>query len=125
MVHRMAIIGFHPSLHRGLPKRGMGMATIEAKMAQQLAWMEQEPIYQVFVDLRKAYDHLDHEQCIEIMTECGVGPKLLRLQIQFWIRRRWSVALGVVLGNRLRSFGVSLKGAHSPASCLMFVLMQG
>jgi hypothetical protein len=84
MVRRMAIIEFHPSLHGGLPKRGMGMATIEAKMAQQLAWMDQKPLYQVFVDLRKACDHLDHERCIKIMTGYGVGPKLLRLQIQFW-----------------------------------------
>jgi len=42
---------------QGLPQRGTGTATIEAKLAQQLAWMEQEPLYQVFVDLRKAYDH--------------------------------------------------------------------
>jgi hypothetical protein len=55
----MAIVKFHPSLHGGLPKRGTGTATIEAKLVQQLAWMEQEPLYQVFVDLRKAYDHLD------------------------------------------------------------------
>jgi hypothetical protein len=59
MVRRMAFIEFHPSLHRGLPKYGMGTATIEAKLVQQLAWMEQEPLYQVFVDLRKAYDHSD------------------------------------------------------------------
>jgi hypothetical protein len=39
----------------------MGMATIEAKLVQQLAWMEQEPLYHVFVNLRKAYDNLDHE----------------------------------------------------------------
>ena len=31
MVRQMAIIEFHPSLHGGLPKRGTGMATIEAK----------------------------------------------------------------------------------------------
>jgi hypothetical protein len=60
MVRRMTIIDFHPSLHGGLPKRGMGTATIEAKLVQQLAWMEQEPLYHdIFVDLRKAYDHLD------------------------------------------------------------------
>ena len=60
------------------------MATIEAKLAQQLAWMEQEPLYQVLVDLRKAYDHLNHYGCIAIMTGYGVGPKLLRLQAKFW-----------------------------------------
>jgi hypothetical protein len=59
MVCQMAIIEFDPSLHGGQPKRGTGTATIEAKLAHQLAWMEQEPLYQVFVDLRKAYDHLD------------------------------------------------------------------
>jgi hypothetical protein len=36
MVHQMAIIELHPSLHGGLPKHGMGTATIEAKLAQQL-----------------------------------------------------------------------------------------
>jgi hypothetical protein len=40
-------------------KRGTGTVTIEAQLAQQLAWMEQEPLYQVFLNLRKAYDHLD------------------------------------------------------------------
>jgi len=84
MVCRLGSIEFHPCLHRGLPKRGMGTATIEAKLAQQLAWMEQEPLYQVFVDLRKAYDHLDRERCLAIMTGYGVGPKLLRLQTKFW-----------------------------------------
>ncbi len=80
MVHQLGTIEFYPCLHGGLPKRGMGMATIEAKLAQQLAWMEQEPLYQVFVNPRKAYDHLDQEQCLTIMTMYGIDPKLLRLQ---------------------------------------------
>ena len=84
MVCRLGSIEFHPCLHGGLPKRGTGTVTIEAKLAQQLAWMEQEPLYQVFVDLRKAYDHLDRERCLAIMTGYGVGPKLLRLQTTFW-----------------------------------------
>jgi hypothetical protein len=84
MMCQMGSIEFHPCLHGGLPKRGTGMATIEAKLAQQLAWMEQEPLYQVFVNLRKASDQLDQEQCLAIMTGYGVGPKLLRLQTAFW-----------------------------------------
>ncbi len=79
MVCQSGTIEFHPCLHGGLPKRGTGTATIEAKLVQQLAWMKQETLYQVFVYLRKAYDHLDQEQCLAIMTGYGVGPKLLRL----------------------------------------------
>jgi hypothetical protein len=84
MVCRLGSIEFHPCLHGGLPKRGMGTATIEAKLAQQLAWMGQEPLFQVFINLRKAYDHQDQERCLAIMTGYGVGPKLLRLQTKFW-----------------------------------------
>jgi hypothetical protein len=53
-------------------------------MAQQLAWVEQEPLYQIFINLCKAYDHLNRARCLEIMTGYGVGPKLLLLQARFW-----------------------------------------
>jgi hypothetical protein len=36
MVCQLGTIEFHPCLHGGLPKRGMGMTTIEAKLVQQL-----------------------------------------------------------------------------------------
>jgi hypothetical protein len=37
MVCQMGAIDFHPCLHRGMPKQGMGTAMIEAELAQQLA----------------------------------------------------------------------------------------
>ncbi len=49
MVCRLGTLEFHPCLHGGLPKRGTGAVKIEAQLAQQLEWMEQEPLYQVFV----------------------------------------------------------------------------
>jgi hypothetical protein len=45
MVRQMGAIDVHPCLHGGMPKRGTGTATIEAKLAQQLAWVEQEPLF--------------------------------------------------------------------------------
>jgi hypothetical protein len=36
MVCQLGTIEFHPCLHGGLPKRGMGTATIEAKFEQGL-----------------------------------------------------------------------------------------
>jgi hypothetical protein len=42
MVCQLGTIEFHPCLHERLPKRGTGTATIEAKLAQQSAWMEQK-----------------------------------------------------------------------------------
>jgi hypothetical protein len=120
----MGAIDFHPCLHGGMPKRGTGMATIEAKLAQQLAWVEQEPLYQIFFDLRKAYNHLNREKCLEIMTGYGVGPKLLRLKMQFWTQAEMVYHAGGSYGNHLPPFGVSLRVGRYPVSCLMSVLMQ-
>jgi hypothetical protein len=117
---RLAAIEFYPCLHGGgLPKRGTGTATIEAKLAQKLAWMEQEPLYQVFVDLRKAYDHLDQERCLAIMTGYRVGPKLLRLQTKFWDQAEMVChAGGGSFGKPFHAFrGVTQGG---PLSSLMF-----
>jgi hypothetical protein len=118
MVCHLAAIEFHPCLHGGLPKRGMGTATIEAKLAQQLAWMEQEPLYQVFVDLRKAYDHLDRKQCLAIMTGYGVGPKLLCLQAKFWNQAEMVCPAGGSFGKPFHAFRGMTQGGL--LSSLMF-----
>jgi hypothetical protein len=54
------------------------------KLQQQLAWVDQEPLYQIYLDLRKAYDTLDWERCLEILAGYGVGPNLLCLQKKIW-----------------------------------------
>jgi hypothetical protein len=60
------------------------MATIKAKFAQSLAWRNQCPLYQIYVDLKKAYNELDREQTLKILAACGVGPRMLCLQKHFW-----------------------------------------
>jgi hypothetical protein len=118
MVGCLATIEFHPCLHGGLPKCGTGTATIKVKLAQQLAWVEQEPLYQIYLDLRKAYDHLDQEGSLAIMTRCGVGPKLLRLQKTFWDKAQMVCRAGGSFGKH---FGASLGIMRgSPLSSLMF-----
>ncbi len=84
LVRGLASIEFHDCLHRGLPKRGTGTALIEAKLAQQLAWQDQCHLYEIYVDLKKAYDSIDKGCMMEILKAYGVGPNLLRLQNLFW-----------------------------------------
>ena len=67
MDHRLETIVLHDSLHGCLKHRGMGTAIIEAKLAQQLAHLEQAPFYGVFINLRKAFDTMDHERCLKIL----------------------------------------------------------
>jgi hypothetical protein len=54
-----AAIDFHDALHGFWAKRGTGTAIIEAKLFQQLASIHQVPVFEIFLDLKKAYDTLD------------------------------------------------------------------
>ena len=61
---------------------------MEAKLEQQLARIFHEPLLQVFIDVRKAYDSLDRGICMEILRGYGLGPNLQRLLQQYWDRQK-------------------------------------
>ena len=118
MVAQLSVIELHDSLHGGLPRRGTGTAIMEAKLNQQLAWVDQEPLYQIYLDLRKAYNALDQGWCLKILAGYGVGPNLLHLQKQFWDNAKMVCRAG---GNYGESFG-AYRGVTQggPLSSLMF-----
>jgi len=69
-----ASIEFHDALHGFWAKRGKGTAIIEAKLLQQLAAINQVTLFEVFLDLKKAYDMLDQDRMLDILEGYGVGP---------------------------------------------------
>ena len=56
---RLSSIDLHDCLHGFRAGRGCGTGIMEAKLFQQLAYIEQCPLYAVFIDLQKAYDAMD------------------------------------------------------------------
>ena len=53
-------------------------------MAQQLAGRAHEPLFRVFIDVRKAYDSVDRERCMEILRGYGLRSKLQMLLQWYW-----------------------------------------
>ena len=53
---------FQDCLHGFLGGRGTSMATTEVKLTQQLAYMDQVPLYDIFIDLKKDYDAMDMDR---------------------------------------------------------------
>jgi hypothetical protein len=84
MDHRLEVIALHDSLHGCCNGQGTGTAVIEVKLVQQLAHIEQDPFYGVFIDLKKAFDAMDRERCLLILEGHGVGPNMRQLIRQFW-----------------------------------------
>jgi hypothetical protein len=62
----------------------METGIIKAKLAQQLAHLEQMSFFGVFIDLKKAFDAMDQGRCLEILALHGVGPNMLHLIRNFW-----------------------------------------
>ncbi len=77
-------ITFHPDMHGFLPKRGCSTACMEAKLQMQLMHRIGKPLYQIFIDVSKAYDGLDRERTILILRDYGVGDNTLRILNNFW-----------------------------------------
>ena len=115
MDKRLQAIEFHDCLHGFLTGRGTGTATTEVKLAQQLAYLEQQPLYGIFIDLKKEYDAMDRDRCLEILEAYGVGPKLLRLLRFFWENAQMVCRAGGCYGKPFQSHrGVTQGGPFSP-----------
>jgi hypothetical protein len=98
-VRMKTTITFHDALHGFRAKRGTGTAVFEAKLFQQLASIEQVPVFEVFLDLKKAYDTVDRARTLQLLEQYGVGPLALRLLRQFWDRQRIVARQGGFYGD--------------------------
>ena len=57
---------------------------LEAKLIQHISGMHQVVLYNIFLDLHKAYDKLDQGLALEILEGYGVSPQVCRLLTQYW-----------------------------------------
>ncbi len=87
-------------LHRCQSGRGTGTAILEAKLAQQLAHLKQEPFYGVFLDLKKVFDAMDRERCHLILEGYGAGPNMVRLIRNFWRDATMVIVRWGITGDR-------------------------
>ena len=77
---------FHDVLHIFLVGRGMGKSIMELNIVQELASLDQDPLFLVLLDLIKSYDNLDRGRILKTLYEYGVGTKIQGMLAEFWER---------------------------------------
>ena len=77
-------VSLHDALHGLRVFRFKRMSTLEAKLMPQLAGIAQKLLFQVFLDVQKAYNSLDRGWCMEIMWGYGMGQIMARLIAHHW-----------------------------------------
>ena len=91
------VVMFYNVLHGLLASRGTRMAMMDLKMAQELAIIDQDPLFLVFLNLRKSCDTLDRGRILHTLEGCGVGPNIRGLLAEFGRTRRWTPGRTVII----------------------------
>jgi hypothetical protein len=110
MVAQLVSIKFHDGLHGGLPGWGMGMAMIEAKLAQSLAWHDQCLLYQIYIELKRLTIHLIGSKCLRFWQPMELDQGCCASRNTPGTQQNWCVLLGVIMGSRLMPRGALLRG---------------
>ena len=54
------------------------------KLVQELAIVDQDPLFLVFLNLRKLYENLDQGQLLKTLKGYRAGPKMRGMLAEFW-----------------------------------------
>ena len=82
--------------------------------------MKEEVLYDIFLDLHKAYNDLDREICLKILDGYGVVPHDCRLIHTYWDRMNMVARAGGYYNTELRGFGARPRGTRYHRPFLMW-----
>ena len=77
-------ITYHDELNRFWASWDMGTAALKYKLLQQLMAVSEDVLFEVFLDIQKAYNALDWERSLELLAEYRVSLRTLRLLRKYW-----------------------------------------
>jgi hypothetical protein len=118
--NRMAAsISFDNTLHGFRAHRGTGTTTLEARLHLDPRIQQGRMLFQIFLDLSKAYDTLDWARTLELLQSYGMGPRLLGLLRNVWGVLQLVPHQGGFTAGRFGASGEPRKGTRCPPSSLM------
>jgi Reverse transcriptase (RNA-dependent DNA polymerase) len=86
IIHRRlsSSIQLHDAVHGFRKQRGTGTAIMNVKLLLQKTQRKSEPLYMLFLDIKKAYDTLDRDRTISLLRQYGVGDNICNIIQTVW-----------------------------------------
>jgi hypothetical protein len=72
------------SIHGFCTQRGTGTAIMNIKLLMQSIQRDINPMYMIFLDIKKAYDLVDRERVLQLLQQYGVGPNICSIIEKIW-----------------------------------------
>ena len=83
MIHVLNMAAIFHDVFRGFRAgRVTETAIVELNLTQELASVDQDPLFLVFLHLRKVYDNLYHGWLLKTLEGYGVGPKMWGIAVE-------------------------------------------
>ena len=79
-----ASLQMHNVIHGFMDGRGTGTDIMDLKLAQELASIDQDPLFLIFLDLRKDYGTMDRDRILITLEGYGAGPWMCGILETFW-----------------------------------------
>ena len=84
-----AAVDFCEEVHGFRKKRGTHTAIGEAKIRMQIATCKSDSLYQIFLDLRKAYDSINRKRVLKLLEKYKVGKNVRRYIGHVWEKQQF------------------------------------
>ena len=69
-------VSFSNKVHGFRANQGCITSVSEANIRMQIAACKNETTFQLYLDLKKAYDYINWDRTLEVMQKYGVGPQI-------------------------------------------------
>ena len=115
-------IQYHKILHELHTDRGTGTAYLEAKMLQKLIEMSDDILYEIFLDMNKAYYVLERDCCMDILVAYGVVPQATCLLQWYWYQLKMVAWAGGDYGALFKGFRRATQGEQLPTTIFNVVV---
>jgi len=92
-------INWNKLIHGFRRDRGTTTSIIELKLAISLSQQLKTPLYNIFLDMKKAYDSVYIWNLIKILEEYEIGQKLRRVIWKYWNQQKSVIRKGKYCGK--------------------------